>query len=183
MTDIRFDAANITTDGEGRMWLLLRVEADERPKARKFVYEQKNKRYVARLKEHKQKRSLDANSYCWVLLHELGKALRMDPVEIYRDLIPSVGDNYDVLAVPNKGVESFKKHWGANGEGWVVKEHGPCRNVKGCTTLFAYYGSSTYDTAQMSRLIDLVVQECRMQDIETLPPGKLALLKEEWHAS
>ena len=43
-----------------------------------------------------------------------------------------------------------------------------------------YYGSSTYDSAQMSRLIDLVVQECQAQGIETKTPEELALLKEDW---
>lgn len=51
-----------------------------------------------------------------------------------------------------------------------------------CVSVCAYYGSSTYDTAQMSRLIDLVVQECRQQDIETLTERELSLLKEGWRA-
>lgn len=33
----------------------------------------------------------------------------------------------------------------------------------------------------MSRLIDLIVQECRMQGIETKTPAEIALLKENWH--
>ena len=52
--------------------------------------------------------------------------------------------------------------------------------MAGCRNLMAYHGSSTYDTAQMSRLIDSLVQDCRQLDIETLPPEKLALLKEAW---
>ena len=43
-----------------------------------------------------------------------------------------------------------------------------------------YYGSSTYDTKQMSRLIDNIVQDCQAVGIETLTPDKLALLLEEW---
>ena len=43
-----------------------------------------------------------------------------------------------------------------------------------------YYGSSTFDTQQMSRLIDGLVQDCRALGLETLPPDKLALLKEAW---
>ena len=46
----------------------------------------------------------------------------------------------------------------------------------------AYHGSSTYDTQQMSRLIDNLVQDCKALDIETLTPDKLALLKEAWDA-
>ena len=52
--------------------------------------------------------------------------------------------------------------------------------IAGCVNVVLYYGSSTYDSAQMSRLIDLVVQECQAQGIETKTPEELALLKEDW---
>ena len=52
--------------------------------------------------------------------------------------------------------------------------------LPGCTNVVLYYGSSTYDTAQMSRLIDMAVQACVEQGIETLPPEKLAGMMEEW---
>ena len=39
------------------------------------------------------------------------------------------------------------------------------------------YGSSTYDTAQMSRLIDNIVQDCKAVGIETLTPSELAKLE------
>ena len=32
----------------------------------------------------------------------------------------------------------------------------------------------------MARLIDNLIQDCKALDIETLPPDKLELLKEEW---
>lgn len=44
----------------------------------------------------------------------------------------------------------------------------------------AYYGSSQYSTKQMSRLLDSIVQDCKDLGIETLPPEKLAAMKEEW---
>ena len=44
----------------------------------------------------------------------------------------------------------------------------------------AYYGSSTYNSKQMSRLIDMAVQDCREQGIEVLPPERLAGMMEEW---
>ena len=49
--------------------------------------------------------------------------------------------------------------------------------IDGCTNVILYYGSSTYDTAQMHRLIELIVQECKEQDIETLTPEGLERLK------
>lgn len=44
----------------------------------------------------------------------------------------------------------------------------------------AYNGSSSYDTKQMSRLIDYVVQDAKSLDIETMTDRELSLLKEGW---
>lgn len=43
-----------------------------------------------------------------------------------------------------------------------------------------WYGSSTYDTEQMARLIDRVVEDCREAGIETMTPQQLAALKSQW---
>ena len=66
----------------------------------------------------------------------------------------------------------------SNGLGWqtdILSSKRPeCKNI------IFYPGSSVYDTAQMSRFIDLLVQEARNLDIETLPPEKLEAMKLEW---
>ena len=43
-----------------------------------------------------------------------------------------------------------------------------------------YKRTSELDNAEMSKLIDGVVQECHEQGIETLPPAELKALKEAW---
>lgn len=42
-------------------------------------------------------------------------------------------------------------------------------------------GSHTYDTAEMSRLIDGTVTECKELRIETLPPEELMRMVQSWH--
>jgi hypothetical protein len=68
--------------------------------------------------------------------------------------------------------------WEHNGLGWVT-ERSPSK-IEGCTNVTLYYGSSTYDTAQMSRLIDLVIQECKQQDIDTMTPAERDRLVSLW---
>lgn len=51
--------------------------------------------------------------------------------------------------------------------------------IVGCTNVILYYGSSTYDTAQMHRLIELIAQECKQHDIEVLTPEQIARLRYE----
>lgn len=174
MTEIRFDAAKIINqDG---VWLCLRVK--DTTLARQFVRACKGI-YTAVLKKYVNPRSRDANAYAWVLLGKLAAVTRIPKNEIYRNLITEIGDNFDILPIRNDAVEAFKERWGHGRIGWVVEEIGPSK-LKGYTNVCAYYGSSVYDSRQMSRLIDLIVQECKEQDIETKTDRELSLLKEEW---
>ena len=43
-----------------------------------------------------------------------------------------------------------------------------------------WYGSSVYDTEQMSRLIDAIVQDCRDVGIETMTPREMDALVSRW---
>lgn len=50
------------------------------------------------------------------------------------------------------------RDWRHNGIGWIAIDTGVSK-VKGCTVLHLYAGSSVYDTHDMSRLIDCLVDE------------------------
>lgn len=160
-------------------WLMIRPEREDMGRAMALVRKHKQKLYDLEVKEHRNKRSLDANAYAWVLIHKLAQAMRVTPEEVYIQQIPNVGNNYTVMCVMTADVERFRKTWTSNGIGWPVKDLGPSQ-VPGCRNLMAYHGSSTYDTAQMARLIDLLVQDCKALDIETMSEEKLSLLKEAW---
>lgn len=43
-----------------------------------------------------------------------------------------------------------------------------------------WVGSSKYDTEEMAKLIDGVIEEAKALDIETATPEELARMKEEW---
>ena len=160
--------------------LIIRPEKQDLGKAMALVRKHKDKLYNLEVKEYRKKRSLDANAYAWVLIHKLAEVMRLTPEDVYLQQIPNVGNNFTPMCVREQDVERFKKSWQSNGLGWPVKDLGYSQ-VPGCRNLMAYHGSSTYDTEQMSRLIDNLVQDCKALDIETLSPDKLALLKEEWH--
>lgn len=136
------------------------------------------KQYVVEVKEYHLRRSLDANAYCWVLLDKLAEKTGVPKSDIYRNLIREIGGNNDTVCCVERAVDKLCDSWRKNGMGWQA-EVGDSK-LDGCKTVTLYYGSSTYDTRQMSRLIDLVVQECQQQGIETKTPRELALLKEEW---
>jgi hypothetical protein len=86
------------------------------------------------------------------------------------------------MCIRDEDLERHKAIWESHGTGWVTEELGPARNSPGCTTVFCYYGSSQFSVSQMSKLIDLAVQDCKALGIETMPPDKLAALLGEWDA-
>lgn len=173
---LEFTRARWSQDDSG-FWISLKVENPF--EARRFLAAKKDKKYVAEIKEYRERRSQDANAYCWVLLGKLSGKLGLPPEEIYRAAIRDVGDNYEVMPVRNDALERWKAIWQSNGLGWLCEEIGPSKH-EGYTNVRNFYGSSAYDKAQMSRLIDNIVQDCKAQGIETLTPDELARLTEEW---
>ena len=130
------------------------------------------------VKKHREKRSLDANAYFWVLVDRLTEKTRIPKTDIYRRYIREIGGNHEMVCVIDSAVEKLRNGWEHNGLGWQTDTM-PSR-IPGCTNVILYYGSSTYNTRQMSHLIDMAVQDCQEQNIETLSPEKLAGMMEEW---
>ena len=131
-----------------------------------------------RLVRFRKKRSLDANAYFWVLADKLSAKLRISKEDVYRQYIKDVSDNYYYLCLKSDAAKAFCEDWESNGIGWVTDTFDS--KSEGCTNIFAYYGSSRYDTAQMSRLLDLIIHDCESQGISTITPRELELLKSEW---
>ncbi len=129
-------------------------------------------------KKHRNRRSLDANAYCWTLLGKLSEKMNIKAVDIYKMEIKDIGV-YEVLPIKDAAIEKFIQAWQKNGIGWICEIIGKSK-IEGYTNVKAYYGSSTYDTKEMSRLIDSIVYDCKMQGIETATPEELSRLKEAW---
>lgn len=161
-------------------WLMVKPEREDLGKAMAVVRKHKDKLYDLTVKEHQKKRSLDANAYAWVLINKLADVMRIPPNEVYRQAIQDISGNSEVIPIKNDAVEQFKQAWSHNGIGWLCRDMGKSK-IPGYRNLMVYYGSSVYNTTQMSDLIDHIIQDCKALDIETLPPDKLALLMEEWN--
>lgn len=169
-------AARWQQDSDGA-WLCLRVQS---PQSAMAVCDelQPGKQYVAQIK--RKGRSLDANAYFWVLVGKLANKLQISPEDIYRAYIPDIGDNYEVVPVREDRIDAWKRVWCSGHIGRMIEDLGLCRNIKGYHNIRSYISSSDYDTAQMSRLIDLVVEDCRENGIETMTPRQLDALKSRW---
>jgi len=131
------------------------------------------------IKKYRKKRSLDANSYMWVLCTKISEKTGISKDEIYRLNIKE-GNQYTPLPIREDAVEEFSQIWSTHGTGWFteIKDNS---KLEGYKLVFAYHGSSTYDTKQMSDLIDRVVQDAKAQGIETMTPQELQALTEAWN--
>lgn len=116
-------------------------------------------------------RSKDANAFCWSLCTMIGNNMA-PPVpkeEVYRRAIREVGE-YEPLPIRADAVETFQKRWAEKGAGWFADVMDDSK-LKGYKLVFAYYGSSTYDTAAMSRLIDYLIDEAKQMQLP-IPASK-----------
>lgn len=172
---IQTDKARWHEDAEG-FWLAVRTK--DRAAAVTVAEQIKDKPWSVTLTQQKKKRSLDANAYAWVLLDKLAVALNKQKTEIYRQYIREVGGNSETVCVVNQAVEKLRAGWEHNGLGWLT-DTVPSK-LDGCTNVILYYGSSTYDTAQMARFINLIVEDCKEQNIETMTPAELSALMDRW---
>ena len=144
--------------------------------APRFLYHFKPGEYEIR--KATKKRSPDANAYMWVLIGKIAAAVGIPADEVYRRAIRDAGE-FTPLPIRADALDEFARIWAAKGTGWFVDILDDSK-LPGYKLVRAYNGSSTYDTRQMSRLIDYVVQDAKALDIETLTERELSLLKEGW---
>ena len=126
------------------------------------------------IKVYRERRSLDSNAYLWVLLQKMADVLHTTKDELYLQMLERYGVFTHVIVKPD-ALDRIMSEWR------TVRNLG--KVSIGRTTgyqLQCYFGSSTYDTKEMSVLIDGVVSECRELGIETMPDDELESMKSQW---
>ena len=138
------------------------------------LHKLKEEKLSIEIKKYREKRSLDANAYFWVLLQKMAEMLKREKDELYEEMICKYGV-FEHYIVKPKAVARTKEMWRA------VRELGEVTvNGKTGIQLQCYFGSSTYDTKEMSVLIDGVVGECKEMGIQTLTPAEIEDMKRKW---
>lgn len=129
-------------------------------------------------------RSTEANRYCWALCGKLAERLSVGgefytKEDVYRNAIRELGifRDFDHLTIDQ--AKALRHVWEEQGDGWVTEwmDYSTDRNTG---TLRCYYGSSKYNSKQMSRLIDNLIQDCHALGIPTDTPEQIARIKALW---
>lgn len=131
-----------------------------------------DKEYVIECKEYRKKRSLNANSYYWVLINEIANALRISKEELHFRMLKDYGQCAMVSVRSDINISGYLKYYEETGKGTVQDKEFVHYKI--------YKGSSEMDSKEMSILIDGAVQEAEQLGIETLPPTELRSLIERW---
>ena len=126
-------------------------------------------------KKYRQKRSLDANAYCWVLITKIAEMMNSSKEEIYEDMVQKYGyiyqddDGYITVTVKaDVDMNKITGHW---------------KFLKGNGKFNSYLmikGSSEYNSAEMAKFIDRIVEEAKELGIETMTPAELERMKAAW---
>lgn len=127
------------------------------------------------IKKHREKRSLNANAYCWVLIEKIAEKMKMSKDEIYKRML----QDYGTIATDDDGrkvIFSLKADIDVSKYFKYFKFLGDSKDGK-YKHYYVIKGSSEYDTEEMKRFIDGIVQDCQMLGIETMTPEELAKLE------
>lgn len=128
------------------------------------------------VKKFRQKRSLDANAYSWVLMQKIAEATNSDKWTVYLEMLQRYSREFTHIIVKEKAVDTFRQLYRTCidlGEVTIngIKAH----------QLQVYYGSSTFDSKAMQVFLDGITSECNDLGIDVATPDEIERMKSLWN--
>ena len=124
------------------------------------------------IKPFREKRSLNSNSYAWVLIGKIADIVRAGKDEVYLMMLKRYGQSELISVLSHIPIEHYVKYYEQAGESKL--------NGKMFTHYRVFKGSSEFDSREMSIFLDGVVSEARELGIQTETPDEIARLKSLW---
>ena len=131
------------------------------------------------IKKAQKHRSMEANRYAWVLIDQIAARKHLKKTEVYRLAIREIGGVSREMLMKTEAVPMFTRIWENQGLGNQV-EVVDTEEETGWTSLRVYFGSSTYDAAQMSALLDSLIQDAEALGIPTITPKEEERMLGKW---
>lgn len=130
------------------------------------------------IKQYRKRRSLDANAYCWILSQKIAEKIGNTKEYVYKKAIREVGQ-FEIVPIRNDAVERWIKNWESKGLGWQSIIMGESK-LEGYTNTINYFGSSVYNTKEMSLLLEELVYQAKELGIDTMTDTEKRELLEMW---
>ncbi len=130
------------------------------------------------------KRSLNANAYMWELCTLIADKLSDEGTlytkeDIYRQTVKEIGVFRDI-PMQAEYADTLRKAWEMHGTAWITEIVDYSEN--NAYIVRCYYGSSVYNTKQMSRLIESLIQDCDALGIEHRTQAEINNMLSLWNA-
>jgi hypothetical protein len=154
------------------------------PSLLNFISQLKEGEYTLKVEKKRKRRSLNANAYLWEMCNQLAIELTKDgqvytKEDIYRNAIKCCGIYKDFAGLSVKDADTLRHAWEMLGTGWLTEQVDYMPDGEN-VIVRCYYGSSQYNTKQMSRIIDHIVQDCKSVGIDVMTEQERSLLLQEW---
>ena len=124
------------------------------------------------IKQHREKRSLNANNYAWKLITEIANVLRASKDDIYLVMLKRYGQSELISVLSHIPIEHYIKYFEEAGESTL--------NGKLFKHYRVYKGSSEFDSREMAIFIDGIISEAKSIGIPTETPNQIAEMKARW---
>lgn len=175
---------DMTFNSDGTQNITITVGADFRETYEKL----KDSSIKVEIKKASNRRSNNQNSFAWELIDQIAEESHKKVSDVYRDAIREIGGVSTTVGMKDEAIQTFREGWEKGHLGRQV-EVIPGSTKPGWSNVKIFFGSSEFDTSQMSRLIDILIQDAESLGIPTLTEkqlekyyGKWSVNEQEHHA-
>lgn len=162
--------------------LCILIDKADRGKIKDFLSTfnlQSGKEYDIKVTRHREKRSLDANSYYWLLIGKIASVLGASKTEIHNQELSKYGvpltdkDEKVLYCLYKESIDYM------NNEQIHLKPTGKTEDRNGVTYMWFQVMKPTHemDSKEFSDLLDGVISDCKDLQIQTLSPDEIARMK------
>lgn len=169
----RLTGYTLNRDGSGNITVTVTADFGD-------VYDElKDATVDIQIKKAQKHRSMEANRYCWVLVDQIAAKTHTKKSEVYRHAIRDIGGVSKDMMIKADAFLMFREIWEKQGLGNQVEIVDEEIETGWCSCR-VYFGSSTYDTAQMSALLDSLIQDAEALGIPTITPKEEERMLGRW---
>jgi len=134
-----------------------------------------DKKYTLEIKEYKEKRSLSANGLCWVLCQKIADVINSSKDEVYETMIKRYAP-FIIYPVWEEILDDLL----LNFKYYEVENARYHKDGRAICDVKVYKGSSNYDTKEMSKFINSIIDECKLLDIDVMDQNEVDSLIKSW---
>lgn len=170
----------MTFNGDGTQNITITVGSD----FREMFDRLKDHDIKVEIKKASNRRSNSQNAFAWELIDQIAAASHEKISDIYRRAIREIGGVSTTVGMKDEAIPVFREGWEKDHLGRQV-EIIPGSTRPGWSNVKIFFGSSEFDSEQMSRLLDVLIQDAESLGIPTITgkeAERLGISDKKYHA-